>query len=188
MTTTMRRLGLGFCTHVLAVGLGAGIYAAGQDQLQGRFDRPLMAQAQRGGPGRSGSFGGPGSAMGPMGLLGLPPMIADQLNLSDAQRDQIRSAVDSRRDEVRMLVERATPARQALDAAAMSQTFDEATIRARSAELATIDADMAVTRARIFTEVVKVLTPDQRKQLDALRAQMEQRRQQQIERRANRSR
>ena len=115
-------------------------------------------------------------------------MIADRLGLSETQREQVRSVVDSRRDEVRTLVERSTTARRTLEAAVMSQKFDESTIRAQSAELAVIEADMAVTRARIFGEVVQILTPEQRKELDTLRSQMEQRRQTQIERRANRPR
>ena len=175
MTTTMTRLAIGLGAHVLAIGLGAGVYASTQDQLPGRFDRPFMAQ--RGGPGGPGSFGGRGGPMGP-GALGLPPMVIEELGLSDTQKEQIRSIADSRRDEVRTLAERSASARQALETAVTSATFDEATIRTRSAELASTESDMAVTRGRIFAEVVQILTPEQRTKLGTLQSQMQQRQQQ----------
>jgi Spy/CpxP family protein refolding chaperone len=123
-----------------------------------------------------------------MGMLGLPPMVAERLGLTDAQTTQIRSIMDSRQDEIRALVDRSATARGALETAVASGTFDEATIRARSAELAVTEADMAVTRGRIYAEVVQVLTPEQRTQLNTLQAEMQARRQAQAERRANRTR
>jgi Spy/CpxP family protein refolding chaperone len=182
MTTTVKRFAIGLVTHVMVLGLGAGVYAVSQDELPNRFGRPFLNQ--RGGPGSGGPFGGRGGPGGPIGALGLPPMVAERLNLTDAQKQQITSIVESRRDEVRTLADRGRTAREALEEAVTARTFDEATVRSRSAELAAVEVDMAVTRARIFAEVVQILTPEQRTQLDTLRAEMQQMRQTRQERRA----
>ena len=59
-----------------------------------------------------------------------------------------------------------------------ADAIDESTIRARSADVATIEADMAVMRAQIRAEVWQILTPDQQQQAKTLQAQMQQRMQQ----------
>jgi Spy/CpxP family protein refolding chaperone len=62
---------------------------------------------------------------------------------------------------MRSVGERAMTARQALQAATASASFDEGLVRARAAELAAVEADMAVTRARIYADVFQMLTPEQ---------------------------
>jgi protein CpxP len=94
--------------------------------------------------------------MGPLG--GLP---LRELNLTDPQREQVRQILDSRQQETQAIGERAMAAREALHAATTSPSFDEGLIRARAAELAAIEADMAVSRARVFADVFQILTPEQ---------------------------
>jgi len=107
--------------------------------------------------------------MGALGLFG--PMLR-QLNLTDAQQEQLRGIAESHRADMRAIAERNRPAHEALQQAMTSGTFDEGTIRARSAEAAAGDADMAVLQARIYSEAVQVLTPDQQAQLKKLQAEM----------------
>jgi protein CpxP len=76
---------------------------------------------------------------------------------------------------MKALGDRAMAARQALQAAITAETFDETTIRSRSTEVAAVEADMAVARARIRAEVLQVLTPEQQAQLKQMEAQMQQR-------------
>jgi Spy/CpxP family protein refolding chaperone len=52
-------------------------------------------------------------------------------------------------------------AREALHAATTSSSFDEGLVRAKAAELAAAEADLAVERARIYADVFQILTPDQ---------------------------
>lgn len=168
-----------------SLGLGAALFAAlvvsaavgALAQNTGGGSGPFMQQ--RGGPppgGPGGRFGGPGGPGGPMGALGpLGPMMR-QLDLSDAQQQQLRAVVESHRDEMRAVAERNRPAHEALQHAVTSETFDEGTIRARSADVAAGDADMAVLQARIYSEAVQVLTPDQLTQLKKLQADMKERR------------
>jgi protein CpxP len=165
---TTKRLALGVATGVLVLGVGAGVYATAQNTNQD--PRPFS---------RGGRMGGPG---GPMGML---PMLARQLNLTDAQKAQIKTIADSHRDEWKALGDRARTAHQALQQAVTADTVDEGLIRQRSAEVAAVEADMAVARARAHTEVFQLLTPEQKTQAKTLQSQVQERMK---ERRAGRGR
>jgi protein CpxP len=153
MTKSMTRIGTAIGAALLTVGLGAAaLSVAGEQQNQAP-----AAQGRPDGPGGFGrGRGGPGGPMGPPG--GLP---LRELNLTESQREQVRQIVESRQQETRAIGERAMAAREALHAATTSPSFDEGLIRARAAELAAIEADMAVSRARVFADVFQILTPEQ---------------------------
>jgi protein CpxP len=171
MTATTRN-GLGIATlatiAVLTFAL-AGVHA----QNTGSGTAPAT-QGGRGGPDGPGrGFGrGPGGPGGPMGPLGL----IHRLELSDAQREQVKSLMDSRRNEGKAVADRARSAHEALQAAVSADTFDEGAIRARGAEVAIADADMAVAQGRLYADVLQILTPEQRTQLKTLEAKMKERR------------
>ena len=165
---TTKRLVLGVATGVLVLGVGAGVYATAQNTNQD--PRPFS---------RGGRMGGPG---GPMGML---PMLARELNLTDAQKAQIKTIADSHRDEWKALGDRARTAHEALQQAVTADTVDEGLIRQRSAEVAAVEADMAVARARAHAEVFQLLTPEQKTQAKTLQSQVQERMK---ERRAGRGR
>jgi protein CpxP len=98
--------------------------------------------------------------MGPGGGV-LGPMNIERLGLTDSQRDQVRAVVQSHDEEMKALNDRSFAARQALETAVMADPFDEGAIRARSADVGAIDADMAVIRARARADVFQMLTPEQ---------------------------
>ena len=108
--------------------------------------------------------------LGPFG-----PMIMNRLNLTDAQRDQVKSVIQAHSTDIKAVGDRAFAAHRALEAVISADTVDESAIRARSADVATVEADMAVMRAQIRAEVWQILTPDQQQQAKTLQAQMEQR-------------
>jgi periplasmic protein CpxP/Spy len=133
----------------------------------------LTAQLPQGGPGagpRAGHIGGPG---GPGGF-GLPGL--RQLDLSDTQRDQVRTITQSHRDEMRQVGERVREAQRALDTATESGTVNEADIRSKSTALAAALADAAILRAKVNTEILGVLTAEQQQKLRELGTQMQERR------------
>ena len=169
MTPMLKRIGLAVGAVTLALGIAAAVHAYDQD-TSGQNPNAGAPPFRGRGPGRG--MGGPGPGGG---LLGPLPMLARELGLSDAQKDQIKSIADSHRSEWKALVDREIAARQALDAAVTAQTVDEATIRQRSSEVAAIEADMAVARARAHAEVFQVLTPDQQAKAKQLQSQMRQR-------------
>ena len=173
--TTRARLSLGAAAAFVAVLIvGAAAGALAQNTNDG--PRPFMGRGgpTRGGPG--GRFGEPGGPGGPMGALGPLGPLMRQANLTEAQRDQVRGVIDSHRDEMQAIAERARPAHEALQAALTSETFDEGTIRARYADVASVEADAAVARARVYSEVFQILTAEQQAQVKKLQAEMRERR------------
>ena len=158
---TTKRLVLGVATGVLVLGVGAGVYATAQNTNQD----PRPFSRGPGGPGgRGGRMGGPG---GPMGML---PMFARELNITDAQKAQIETIADSHRAEWKALGDRARTAHEALQHAVTADTVDEGLIRQRSAEVAAVEADMNVARARTHAEVFQLLTPEQKTQAKTLQS------------------
>lgn len=184
MTRTVKRIGLGIGTAALAVVLAG----AGYEHLSAQVPGPggpavgrTGFQGRAGGPGAMGRRAGrPGRMQaGPLG-----PMLG-RLDLTRDQRDRVNQIMESHRDEQRQLADRAMKARDALQDA-ITGTFDESAIRARSADVAAVDADQAVAQARIYQEVVQILTPEQQQKLKTLQAEMKDRRAKMQERQANR--
>ena len=116
--------------------------------------------------------GGPGGFW-PHGRGGRMAGMADlrQLGLSDDQRTQIRAAMTAHRDEFKALSDRARAARQAEQAAIEQVPMNEQQIRAAATDVASVEADMAVLRARVHEQVYSMLTPDQQTKLKALKDQ-----------------
>jgi Spy/CpxP family protein refolding chaperone len=101
-----------------------------------------------------------------------------QLGLSDDQRQEVRRIMELHKAERQAIFERLREARRAQSEAVMAVPVDEGAVRARSAELAKVEADSAVLRARVHAEVYNVLTPEQQEKAKALRAEREARREQ----------
>ena len=163
-TKSMTRIGAALGAAILTVGVGAAAIAVAGGQpgpgIERRGPDGFFGFGQ-GGPGGRGR-GGPGRG-GP--LAGLP---LRELNLSEAQREQGRAVTESHQAEMKAVGDRAMTARQALQAATTSPSFDEAAVRARAAELAAVEADFAVVRARIFADVFQILTPEQQAKVKEL--------------------
>jgi Spy/CpxP family protein refolding chaperone len=100
--------------------------------------------------------------------MGMLPMLGRELNLTDAQRDQIKAIVEAHKDEWKALADKERTARLALAQTIAADTVDEAAIRQKSSEVAAVEADMAVARAHAHAEVFQILTADQKAQLKAM--------------------
>jgi protein CpxP len=166
MTGRVKRFAVGIGAAVMAVSLAGAAYVSAQNTNSG--GQPGAGRV--GGPG--GGFGPGHGRGGPGGILG--PAF-QRLDLTDAQRSRVKEILDSHRNDLRALGDKAMAAHQALDAATASDSFDEATVRTKAAEVGAVDADMAVMRARVYNEVYQILTPDQQKQLKQLQTEMRQR-------------
>jgi protein CpxP len=127
-----------------------------------------MAQPEGGGGRRGGHHFGRGGPGGP----GFP---LRQLDLTDAQRDQVKAIFDSHKDEFQAIGERLKTARQAQVAAIETQPLDESAIRAKTTDLSAVEADAAVLRAKVHAAVFQVLTPEQQEKAKALKAEREKR-------------
>jgi Spy/CpxP family protein refolding chaperone len=180
MSGMSKRIVLGLSAAAITVALaGVGFATSQADSAQG----PAVG---RGGPGRLGGpggapggrfgRGGPGGRGGPMGVLG--PMMLERLDLTSDQRDRVKQIVDNHREDQQAISKRAMAAHDALESAITSSAFDETLIRTRSADVAAVEADETVLRARIYAEVLQILTSDQQAKLKTMQAEMRQRREQ----------
>ena len=133
--------------------------------------RPGPGRPGPGGPGGPGMPGGPGFG-GPRGFGPFGPF-GRELNLTDDQRTQIQKIQQSFQpgdqalhEQMRTLVEgQGDP---------MGAEFNEAAVRSAAEARAKIQVEMEVSRARMMSQMLGVLTPEQRAQLAAHREQMRQ--------------
>lgn len=181
MTKTVKRIGVGIGTAALAVVLAGAEYQHLSAQGPGPGGRPGIGRSGgQGGPmGRRGGPGGPG---GPgMGA----PMMLGRLDLTSDQRNRVQQIMESHREDQGQLADRAMKANDALQEA-ITGSFDESAIRARAGDVAAVDADQAVLQARIYNEVLQILTSEQQEKLKTLQAEMKDRRAKVQERRQQR--
>jgi Spy/CpxP family protein refolding chaperone len=160
---------------VIALGLGATVPFASWAQ-----DQP-QAQTE---PGRHGGRGpgGPGGRMG--GPMGGPFAFREVMrDLTDAQREQVKAIHDKHAERIRPLAERARTAREALDDAVLSGNAGN--LQALSIEVGNAETELTFAQAQVQSEIVNVLTAEQkqkiaerRKQMEARRAEMQKQRQQ----------
>jgi protein CpxP len=140
-------------------GSGAAIVSAREQGPAGPMGQGRMGRRGPGGPG------------GPGGIV--PGLRA--LNLTDTQREQVAAVMDGHKAEFEAQIQKAAAARRALRDVVAAETFDEGAVRQKSADLAQVEADGAVLRARVHSEVWALLTPEQRQKARELRAQADQR-------------
>jgi Spy/CpxP family protein refolding chaperone len=160
MTNRIKRFAFGVAATVVVLAGAAGVYVTAQDQNTNPASQPFMGRH------------GPGGPMGPDGPLGMLPRVGRELQLTDAQRDQVKAIAASHRDEWKALADRLRTAHDALAAAVTADTVDETLIRAKSADAASVEADMAVARAHAHAEFAQILTAEQKTKLKELQTQM----------------
>ena len=97
------------------------------------------------------------------------------LDLTDAQREQMRQLAQKNREQIRTLTDRAEAAREAAREAADVTSFSEEQSRAAAEEVAAAQVELAVHRARSRSEVYALLTPDQQQRARNIRDRLQQR-------------
>lgn len=117
------------------------------------------AQGIPGGPDRGGRSGG--SAMVP--LRGL--------NLTDVQKDQVRDIQQRHRDERQAARQQLSKAIDTQRKAIEAVPLNEGLITSTSGELAQAQTQVALAEARLRSEIIAVLTPEQQAQLTKMRAE-----------------
>ena len=134
------------------------------------------AQGPRGG-GRGGRGFGPGG----------PGLALNELNLTDAQREQVREIRNRYQEQIQTLSRRlgdlAAKQRQAIETVPVNETL----ITSATQDMTQAEVELAIQEARINADIWSVLTPEQQAKATKLRAerkaQMEQRRQENQQRR-----
>jgi Spy/CpxP family protein refolding chaperone len=141
-------------TKILAVGLGlalAGVLAFSQQV------KPVHMHGH-------GMMGGD--------LLG---RFSDVLDLTEAQQAQIKDIRAKEEPAMKPLMDQMFQGHKAMDDLVASGTFDEAKVRILAAQQAQAFQEMTVQKARIDSELVQLLTADQKAKLAAIRQKHEQR-------------
>jgi Spy/CpxP family protein refolding chaperone len=96
--------------------------------------------------------------------------LAKQLNLTDAQKAQIKAMMQSQRATLRPLMQQLMQNRQAMLTATASGAFDQAKVLALANQRAQIEAQLTVQKASIRSQIYnQVLTPDQKAKADQMR-------------------
>ena len=92
-----------------------------------------------------------------------------RLDLTDAQRDQVKKIFEQQAAAMRERMEAARTAQQELRAMAMSPNFDSGRARDLADTAAKAHADAAVIRAEGMSKVFALLTPEQRAKVEQAR-------------------
>jgi Spy/CpxP family protein refolding chaperone len=111
-----------------------------------------------------GMFGGP--------MLGY---YVHKLDLTDAQQAQVKAIVAKEKPALQPLMLQMAQGHSQLRDLVMSSSFDEAKVRELASQQTPVLTELAVQYARIGSEMMQVLTPEQKTKLTALISQHEQR-------------
>lgn len=133
----------------------------GQDGNQGRTERRQWRGGREGYRGDRGGF---------------PGRLAEKLNLTDAQKEQMKQIAARYRESAKAQRQQGRVERGGFDLF-KGGTFDEAAVRAQAQARANARVEMEVAHARMMFEMYNVLTAEQKAQFAAERQQREQRRQ-----------
>jgi protein CpxP len=139
-----------------AVVLVVGSIAVAQTQKTGRGD----GQGRRGGwhgQGMRGGFGG--------------DRLFARLNLTDDQKAKIKQTRQSFMESNKPLLDQLKSKRQELRQASEGGTFNEALATQKLTEMAGLQAKLMGARIQLRQQMLSVLTPEQKTQLDQLKAQ-----------------
>jgi protein CpxP len=100
---------------------------------------------------------------------------ADALDLTSAQQDQIKGIWAKEKPTLEPLMQQMHQFHGDLEKLTDSGTFDEAKVRALATQQSQTMIELAVQHARVKSEMMQVLTPDQKTKFAQLQAKHEQR-------------
>ena len=98
---------------------------------------------------------------------------SDVLDLTQAQQDQIKAIMEKEKPTIQPLVKQLMQAHRDLNTLDDSGTFDEAKVRSIAAQNTPVLTELLVQKARIHSEIMQVLTADQKAKLASLKAKHE---------------
>lgn len=136
---------------------------------------PLVALAQPApahgaGPARGNDGPPPALGPGPGGAQGLPPFLHG-IALSEAQQDKVFAATQAQAPLLREQQKIAFKAHEQLRQLAASSTYDDARAGALANTAAQAMAQISLLQARLEQQLLALLTPEQRQQVEQRRAE-----------------
>jgi Spy/CpxP family protein refolding chaperone len=111
------------------------------------------------------------------GMLGGPMLgyYVHKLDLTDAQQAQVKAIMAKEKPALQPLMQQVAQGHSQLRDLVMNGNFDEAKARELASQQTQTITELTVQHARIASEMVQILTPDQKTKLTALISQHEQR-------------
>ena len=100
-------------------------------------------------------------------------MALGALDLTEAQREQVRQFSEQHREQTRTLGERVRQAGEAQREAMEATSFNEQQVRATARAFAEAQTEMAVQRARLRSDIYALLTSDHQQQLARMQEERE---------------
>ncbi|MEP7039025.1 MAG: Spy/CpxP family protein refolding chaperone [Acidobacteriota bacterium] len=111
--------------------------------------------------------------------------LAKQLNLTDAQKAQMKQIREDGKAKTQPLRESMKSIHQQLSAATADGNFNEAQVQSLAAQQANIMAQLIVEKERTKSQIFAILTPEQQTQAKALKDQMKERRKERFQNRGS---
>jgi Spy/CpxP family protein refolding chaperone len=99
--------------------------------------------------------------------------IGSYLDLTEAQRAQLKVILETERPKLQPLVIQAVITHKAIVEATKTGEFNEAQIRVLATQQGQTVANLIVEKERVKTQIYQVLTPEQRTKLEQLRQRFE---------------
>jgi Spy/CpxP family protein refolding chaperone len=97
----------------------------------------------------------------------------EKLGITDEQAAQIKSALKSEKENITPLIARLHDARAELRTAIRASDANESSVRAASAKVAAVEADIAVERLKLHSKIAPVLTDEQRAKLSQMGSKLD---------------
>lgn len=99
------------------------------------------------------------------GIAHMLGFYADYLDLTDAQQAQMKDILAKEKPTIQPLMQQLAQAHQQMSQLEEAGTFDEAKVRALASQQSQTMTELMVQKARIKSELVALLTPDQKDKL-----------------------
>lgn len=94
----------------------------------------------------------------------------DYLDLTDAQQAQMKDILTREKPTIRPLMQQLAQGRQQMRQLEQAGTFDEAKVRAVASQQSQAITELMVQKARIKSELIALLTPDQKDKMTKFEA------------------
>ncbi len=129
-----------------------------------------FAQTNKDGrPERDGGERGFGRPPGPPPMGGLNPGLLRQLNLTDQQKEQIKTLMENNRTASQANFDKMKTFQDQLKAATETGTFNEDQVRQILTARSQVSIELELNRLRTDSAIINLLTPEQKTQLQQLK-------------------
>jgi periplasmic protein CpxP/Spy len=126
--------------------------------------------------GKSGRFHGQGFRHHGHGRHGGHGMLFEKLNLSDAQKDQLKQLRSSQHEAIKPLMEQIRSKQAEIRQSTQGNTFNEALVTQKLTEIAGLKAKLMGERFKMHQDMLNLLTPEQKTKLEQMQQEFKQKR------------